>query len=446
MNTGYSFPKDFLWGTATASFQVEGAAWEDGRGASIWDTFCRTPGKVAFGHTGDVATDQYHRYQEDVQLMRELGVGAYRFSVAWPRVFPEGHGTQNPKGFDYYNRLVDALLEKGIQPAVTLFHWDLPQALQDAGGWSARDTALHFEAYARAVFDALGDRVKSWITLNEPWCASLLSHLIGAHAPGLQDEQLAYQAIHHQNLAHGIAMKVFRDGGYDGQIGTTLNLSTPRPATSREEDLLAADRAADRDSRMFLDPLFGRGYPERHLAAVPHVKMPIHSGDMELIATPIDFIGMNYYNERAVAFDPDAPEQFRSVTASYPVTHMEWPITPQGLYRQLHWVHQQTGGIPIYITENGCAQDDQLSADGTRVHDTGRIDYLRSHFQVCAKAIQDGVPLKGYFVWSLIDNFEWAFGYTRRFGIVYCDYTDLRRVPKDSYYYYREVIAGHEPF
>lgn len=445
MNTGFTFPADFLWGAATASFQVEGGVTEDGRGASIWDTFCRTPGKVAFGHTGDIATDQYHRYDEDVSLMRELGLGSYRFSIAWPRVYPQGYGTRNSKGFDYYNRLVDALLERGIEPAVTLYHWDLPQRLQDEGGWPERRTALHFEAYARACFDALGDRVKSWITINEPWCVTLLSHLIGEHAPGLQDQAAAYRAIHHVNLAHGIAVRVFREGGYRGTIGTTLNLSTPRPATAREQDLLAAGRAADRDSRMFLDPLFGRPYPQRHLDALPGITLPIEDGDMELIAGAIDFIGVNYYNERVVRFDPQAPEQFVQVPSYHPVTAMGWPIVPDGLYRQLHWVNDQTGGLPIYITENGCACDDRLSGDGTRVHDPQRIDYLRAHFHACRRALEDGIPLHGYYLWSLIDNFEWAFGYTRRFGIVYCDYTDLRRVAKDSYYFYREVIAGNEP-
>ena len=445
MNSGQSLPADFVWGTATASFQVEGAATEDGRGTSIWDTFCRTPGKVLHGHTGDISTDQYHRYQEDVDLMYELGVSSYRFSIAWPRVFPEGYGRQNPKGFDYYDRLVDALLEKGVEPAVTLYHWDLPQTLQDEGGWPERRTALHFEGYAKAVFDALGDRVRRWITINEPWCVTFLSHLLGNHAPGLTDKTAAYRSIHHVNLAHGIALRVFREGGYEGEIGTTLNLMTPRPATSREEDALAADRAADRDSRMFLDPLFGRGYPERHLAAHPDVSLPIEDGDLDLIAGTIDFIGMNYYNEQAVRFDPEAPEQFIYVPSYHPRTEMDWPIVPDGLYRQLHWVREQTNGTPIYITENGCAYDDRLSPDGTRVHDPDRIDYLRRHFRILAKAIEDGVPVKGYYLWSLIDNFEWAWGYTRRFGIIFCDYTDQRRVPKDSYYYYREVIAGNEP-
>ncbi len=445
MNTGFSFPSDFIWGTATASFQVEGAAREDGRKPSIWDTFCREPGRVAYGHTGDVATDQYHRFQEDVDLMHELGAHSYRFSVAWPRVIPEGSGAINPKGLDYYHRLVDALLEKGIEPAVTLYHWDLPQPLQDAGGWPHRETALHFENYARTVFDGLSDRVGRWITINEPWCVTLLSHLLGRHAPGMQDKSAAYRAIHHVNLAHGIALRVFREGGYSGEIGTTLNLTTPRPATTREEDALAADRAADRDSRMFLDPLLGKGYPERHLAAHPDVELPVENGDMELIAGKIDFLGINYYNEQVVKFDPEAAEQFTSVPSFYPETAMEWPIVPEGLYRQLHWVAAQTNGLPLYVTENGCACDDVMTRDGSRVHDPDRIDYLRKHFRVLARAIEDGVPLKGYYLWSLIDNFEWSFGYTRRFGIIFCDYADQRRVPKDSYYYYREVIAGNEP-
>ncbi len=444
MNAGYSFPSDFVWGTATASFQVEGAVNEDGRGTSIWDTFCRDPGRVAFGHTGDIATDQFHRYEEDADLMRELGVSSYRFSVAWPRIFPDGTGKQNPKGFDYYNRLVDALLERGIKPAVTLYHWDLPQILQDKGGWPNRATAEAFEGYAKAVFDALGDRVKNWITLNEPWCSAFLGYHNGHHAPGVQDPQQAYDATHHLNLAHGLAVRAFRDGGYEGEIGITWNLSTPRPATASENDKLAADRAADQQTRMFLDPVFGRGYPERHLVA-NSVTVPVQQGDLDLISAKIDFVGMNYYSEQAVAYDENAPEQFKSVPTYQAQTEMGWDVVPNGLYRQLHSVAEATDGIPLYITENGCAQDDRLSADGTRVHDPKRIEYLKGHFAACARAIEDGVPLKGYYLWSLIDNFEWAFGYTKRFGIIFCDYTDQRRVPKDSFYFYREVIAGHEP-
>jgi len=346
---------------------------------------------------------------------------------------------------DYYKRLADTLMERGIRPAATLYHWDLPQPLQDDGGWPNRETALRFAEYAAHVYEGLSDRVSMWITLNEPWCSSVLSYLIGEHAPGHQDRKETYRAIHHLLLGHGLALKSFRDGGYSGSIGITLNLSTPRPATRRQEEIDAADRGADLQSRMFLDPLLGKGYPERHLAAYPEVEMPVEQGDMELIAGKNDFLGLNYYTEDAVRHDPDHPEGFASVTQYQPVTEMGWPVTPAGLYRQLHWVNRETKGqLPLYITENGCAMPDELDAAGTRCHDPRRIDYLREHFAACKAAIDEGVPLKGYFLWSFLDNFEWALGYTKRFGIVYTDYVNQRRVPKDSYHFYREVIAGHE--
>ncbi|MFW6368525.1 MAG: GH1 family beta-glucosidase [Spirochaetota bacterium] len=444
MDLSSRFPEGFVWGTATASYQVEGAVNEDGRGVSIWDTFSRTPGKVVHGHTGDIACDQYHRYPEDIDLMRELGTDAYRFSIAWPRVFPQGRGTMNPAGFDYYNRLVDALLEAGIQPVPTLYHWDLPQTLEDAGGWPERDTAYAFEEYAHACFDALGDRVRMWITLNEPLCSSILGYLQGIHAPGIQDMGKAISAIHHLNLAHGLALKAFREGNFRGRIGTTLNTQTPRPATRREEDVQAADRAADLKTRMFLDPVLGKGYPQRFLEAYPDAHVPVKDGDLEIIAGDIDFLGVNYYTESAVAHDPTHPEGFREVSQYQEKTDMGWPITPDGLYRHLNWLHAHTGGLPMYVTENGCAMPDHLNEDGTRVHDKDRIDFLRAYFRACADAIRDGVNLQGYFLWSFIDNFEWAYGYTKRFGLVYCDYTDRRRIPKDSYYFYRDVIAGME--
>lgn len=444
MDLSSRFPEGFLWGTATASYQVEGAVEEDGRGASIWDTFSRTPGKVAHGHTGDIACDQYHRYPEDIALMRELGVGAYRFSIAWPRVFPQGTGTMNPQGFEYYNRLVDALLEAGIQPVPTLYHWDLPQTLEDAGGWPERDTAYAFADYARACFDALGDRVGMWITLNEPFCSSILGYLQGVHAPGYHDMGKATAAVHHLNLAHGLALEAFRKGGYEGRIGTTLNTQTPRPATRREEDIQAADRAADLTTRMFLDPVLGKGYPQRYLDAYPEAHVPVEDGDLEIISGNIDFLGLNYYTEFAVAHDSSHPEGFRHVPQYQKTTEMGWHITPDGLYRHLNWLHAHTGGLPLYVTENGCAMPDRLNEDGTRVHDADRVQFLRAYFGACADAIRDGVNLQGYFLWSFIDNFEWAYGFTKRFGIVYCDYTDRRRVPKDSFYFYRDVIAGME--
>ncbi len=444
MNIRSRFPDNFLWGTATASYQVEGAANEDGRGVSIWDTFSRTPGKVLHGHTGDVACDQYHRFQEDIELMKGLGLEAYRFSIAWPRIFPEGRGKQNPRGFDYYNALVDGLLEAGIKPVPTTYHWDLPQTLQDAGGWPARDTAYAYADYAEACFKALGDRVDMWITLNEPFCSAVLGYLVGRHAPGEQDRGRAIAAIHHLNLGHGLAVQAFRKGGYAGTIGTTLNTQTARPATSSPEDIEAADRAADFPTRMFLDPLIGKGYPRRFLDAYEDAVIPIEDGDLDIISSDLDFLGLNYYHEDCVAHDPDHPEGYRKVAQYQPTTEMDWPITPQGLHRHLTWLHEHTAGMPIYVTENGCAMPDILSADGTRVHDHDRIAFLRSYIEACADAVQEGVNLKGYFLWSFIDNFEWAYGYTKRFGIVYCDYLDGRRIPKDSYYFYRDLIAGME--
>lgn len=439
-----TFPKDFVWGTATASYQVEGAVDEDGRGTSIWDTFCRTPGKVDFGHTGAVSADQYHRYIEDVALMKDLGARAYRFSLAWPRIFPNGDSRRNPKGFDYYNRLIDELLKAGIEPMVTVYHWDLPQALEDAGGWPNRDTAYRYRDYAAVCFEELHDRVSSWITINEPFCAAFLGYLHGIQAPGIRDRKRAYQAAHHLNLAHGLGLETFRNGRYAGRIGPALNLTTPRPATRDPRDIEAADRMADQATRMFLDPLFGRGYPERHVRAYPDIELPVREGDMELISQPVDHIGLNYYNERVAAYDPDSPEKFRDVPQYAPVTDMGWPIVPWGLYRQLKFVHDNYGGPELYVTENGCAMADTLNASGNRCQDAGRIEYLSAHFEACAAAIEAGVRLKGYYLWSFIDNFEWSFGYAKRFGIVYCDYVDQRRIPKDSYYFYRDVIAGHE--
>jgi beta-glucosidase len=439
-----AFPANFIWGTSTASYQVEGAVSEDGRSSSIWDTFSHTPGMVRHGHTGDVACDQYHRYREDVALMRELGASAYRFSLAWPRIQPGGSGRVNRAGIDYYKRLIESLREAGISPVATLYHWDLPQELQDGGGWNNRDTAERFADYAGLCFEELGDVVDQWITLNEPFCTSILGHLYGVHAPGIQDRPTAYRAIHHLHIAHALAVQRFRRESYAAQIGISLNLSTPRPATSRSEDHEAADRAADLQTRMFLDPLLGKGYPQRHLDAYPEVRMPIEQGDMELIAEPIDFLGLNYYTEAAVTADAEHPEGFREVPQHHPQTEMEWYVVPRGLYRHLHWVHEHASSLPLYITENGCALPDELSQDGTACHDPGRIAYLRDHFEACMQAIEDGVPLRGYFLWSFIDNFEWAFGYSKRFGIVYCDYVNNRRVPKDSFFFYRDVIAGYE--
>lgn len=438
-----AFPASFTWGTATASYQVEGAASEEGRGKSIWDTFCAEPGKVVHGHNGHRGSDQFHHYREDVALMHSLGVASYRLSLAWPRVFPEKPGKRNAKGFDYYHRFIDEMLRVGIKPAVTLYHWDLPQYLEDAGGWPVRDTAERFADFAATCYEALGDKVESWITLNEPWCAAFLGYELGVHAPGRRDRPAAYCAAHHLLLGHGLALERFRQGRFRGKIGVTLNLVTPRPATRCEEDALAADRAMDKGTRLFMDPLFGRGYPERHLAAWPEVKMPVEGRDMALIAAPVDFVGVNYYSEGAVAYSAKEPEQFVEVPTWQPKTHMGWDVVPSGLYRHLVKLWKEYEPKSIYVTENGCAYPDELSEDGTRCHDPERVAYLRGHLGACAAAIRDGVPLDGYYLWSFIDNFEWSFGYTRRFGIVYCDYQDGRRVPKDSFYFYRDLVAGY---
>lgn len=437
--------KDFIFGAATASYQVEGAAFEDGRGRSIWDEFCRQPGCVYMNHNGDRACNQYHLYQEDVKLMQELGLNSYRFSIAWPRIYPASMQERNPQGFGYYHKLIDALLEAGIEPAVTLYHWDLPIYLQ--GGWTNRETVFAFARYAETCFKELGGKVKMWMTLNEPWCSSYLGYLYGLHAPGHKDLQETFSAVHHLNLAHGLAVKAFREGGYAGQIGAVCNLCAARPATKRPDDILAADRARDSGSRVFLDPMFGRGYPQRYLESCKgQAMMPIVPGDLELIAQNMDFLGVNYYTEGAYKHDSQHPEGFQEAPQGYETSDMGWPIVPLGLYRLLKWVKENYGGIPLYITENGFAGQDSLSDEGRRCHDGARVRYMKSHFAACKRAMDEGVNLKGFYAWSLLDNFEWAYGYAKRFGLVYCDYQDMRRIPKDSYYYYREVIAGHEPF
>ena len=428
-----------MWGTATSSYQVEGAFDEDGRSPSIWDTFSHLPGKTAHGHTGDIAVDQYHRYVEDVRLMAELGARAYRFSLSWPRIQPGGRGRFNQGGMDYYLRLIEELRKNSIEPVVTLYHWDLPQELQDLGGWPLRDTAYRFSDYAAHCYKHLASVVDFWITLNEPLCSSIFSYFDGNHAPALRDMQAAYSAVHHHNLAHGLAVQAFRQEGCPGEIGVTLNLSKPRPASDREEDIIAADRAADRDSRMFIGPYFGKGYPERHLSAYPGIKLPVKPGDMDIIGLPLDFLGVNYYFEHKAQFDPAAPEGYAIVGTDLEKTDMGWDIVPDGLYRLLSWVNEEYGSIPLYITENGCAVKDELT--NGECLDPARIAYLKEHLAACLRAIGEGIDLRGYFLWSFIDNFEWAQGYTKRFGIVYCDYSTLKRTKKSSFEFYKNVIT-----
>ena len=437
------FDDNFLWGCATASYQVEGAIAEDGRVPSIWDTFTGRQGAIMGGDDGRFAADQYHRYKEDVALMEELGFEAYRFSIAWPRIIVDEGGTVNPKGLQYYINLCKELHDAGIKSVATLYHWDLPQYLEDAGGWANRRTTEAFVHYAKVVFEHLGPHVDMWITLNEPWCSSYLGYREGIHAPGIQDAKKAFDSVHHLNLAHGLAMQEYRKTGCTAPIGTVLNPALPRPATKRKEDQRAAAIARGFDTDIFLKPLFGQGYPEELLKEF-NIVLPVQDGDMDIIGQPLDFIGINYYAEYAVAYDEKSPLHYRNVPVWQRTTNQGWPVVPYGLNRILTYFKEVTGNIDLYITENGCAIDDEL-VDG-RVHDHFRCDYINEHLAACKRAIDEGIHVKGYFAWSLLDNFEWAWGYSRRFGIVYVDYHTQKRYPKDSAYMLRDIIQGYCEF
>lgn len=448
--------RDFLWGSATASFQVEGATREGGRSESVWDTFCRIPGRVHAGDTGDVSTDHYHRYKEDVQLLKDLGVGAYRFSLSWPRILPQGTGEPNAQGIAFYNSLIDELIAAGIKPVVTLYHWDHPQVLEDQGGWQNRQMAQWFLEYAKVCFQAFDDRVAMWSTINEPWSVAELGYRWGMHAPGIRDEQASVSVIHHMNLAHGLAVSEYRAQGRSKPIGIVLNPQMPRPVTQDPDDVLAADIAADRGIRMYLDPLIGKGYPQRWIDQHPDLTIPLEDGDLDIMAETLDYLGVNYYSEGVVGAPRTEQERqhgFRYCLSWHPRTLMDWPVVPEGITRMLHWLHDHTGGIPQYIMENGACYDDSVSIDVVghgaeyhkvqRVHDHQRLHYISRHIAQVLKAREEGVAIKGYFVWSFIDNFEWSHGYSRRFGIVYHDYKTLERIPKDSYYWFRDLLTGY---
>ena len=447
------FPDGFLWGAATAAYQIEGAVDEDGRAPSIWDTFCRTPGKVLNGDTGDIACDHYHRWREDIALMRDLGLRAYRFSVAWPRVIPGGTGAINARGLDFYDRLVDGLLAAGIRPVPTLYHWDLPQPLQDRGGWAERSTVDAFVTYSEAVTRRLGDRVDLWITHNEPWVIAFLGHWRGLHAPGLRDLPTALRVAHHVLLAHGRATAALRAWQGNAQVGLTLDLAPARPASERQEDRDAAQRFDGFRNRWFLDPVFGRGYPADLEQLVSTLRRTLPDVDLDAdlaaIATPLDFLGINYYQPAFVRAAPgvDSPFQGATLTADelrergHQLTAMGWPVVPDGLRELLLRVQRDYAPPALYVTENGAAYDDTVRAG--RVDDPQRIAYYRGHLAACAEAIAQGVPLRGYFAWSLLDNFEWAFGYTKRFGLVYVEYATQRRLPKASAAWYGRTVAAN---
>ncbi|HHW58574.1 MAG TPA: beta-glucosidase [Clostridia bacterium] len=437
------FPKDFTWGVATSSYQIEGAVNEDGRTLSIWDTFSKTEGKTYQGHTGDVACDHYHRYKEDVQIMKEIGVKAYRFSIAWPRIFPE-EGKYNPKGMDFYKRLVDELLKRDIIPVATIYHWDLPQwAYEKNGGWLNRESVKWYVEYASKLFEELGDVIPLWITHNEPWCSSILSYGIGEHAPGHKDWREALIAAHHILLSHGEAVKVFREMNIKGsKIGITLNLTPAYPASEKEEDKLAAQYADGFANRWFLDTIFKGYYPDDMIELYSGVigKFDfIKEGDLENINVPIDFLGVNYYTRSIVKYNEDSMLKAENVPGPGKKTEMGWEISPESLYDLLKRLDREYTKLPMYITENGAAFKDEVTEDG-RVHDDERIEYIKEHLKAAAKFIEEGGNLKGYFVWSLLDNFEWAHGYSKRFGIVYVDYETQKRILKDSAWWYKEVI------
>jgi beta-glucosidase len=444
------FPPGFAWGSATAAYQIEGAVLDDGRGDSIWDTFCSRPGTILNGDTADVACDHYHRYREDVALLGYLGARFYRFSLAWPRLMPSGTGAINEAGLDFYKRLLDELDQHSIEPWITLYHWDLPQALEDRGGWPARDTALRFAEYAAAVHERLRDRVRYWTTLNEPFNSAFTAYASGEHAPGVTDPKAAVAAGHHLLLGHGLAIARMREQDADAQLGITLNFSPYVPVSSSPADRDAARRMDARQNRFFLEPILAGRYSEDNLTELAPFGLTdrIADGDLDAMSAPLDLLGVNYYRRLAVraGVPHSAPTRFvgcddvEIVDTGLPKSTMGWPIDPDGLHELLTRLARDYSPPPMYITENGVSCDDTLAGDG-QVDDQDRIDFLAAHLRAAHRAIADGVDLRGYFVWSLLDNFEWALGYEKRFGIVHVDYDTLERTPKTSAHWFRDVVA-----
>lgn len=447
MSSRVIFPKGFIWGAATSAYQIEGATEEDGRGESIWDRFARSDSRIEDGSTGDVACDHYHRWQEDVALMKRLRLGAYRFSVAWPRVFASGRPPRNPRGLDFYDRLVDELLAQGIAPYATLYHWDLPQKLQDEGGWASRTTAEAFVDYADVVTRRLGDRVKAWITHNEPWCAGLVGYQVGRHAPGLRDWNAALAGSHHLLLSHGWSLPAVRRNSPGAEVGIALNLSPTVPASDSEADEDACRRHDGYMNRWFLDPMFRAQYPRDMWNEYEELgylaKGFVRHGDLAAIATPIDFLGVNYYNRTVARSDriPEAENRPRKVflAPESEWTDMGWEVYPLGLFEILDRVRRDYAPRKIYVTENGASYGEG-PVPGGRVPDPKRVRFVRDHLLAARRSIDAGVPLAGYFLWSLLDNFEWERGYTQRFGITWVDYATQKRIPKDCALWYSGVI------
>ena len=444
MGVTYAFPKGFEWGTATASYQIEGAWNEDGRGESIWDRFSHTPGRIDDRTTGDVACDFYHRYEEDIALLKKLGIQVYRLSIAWPRILPDGVGKVNPDGIAFYRRVLQCLHDNGIKAAVTMYHWDLPQKLQDRGGWANREIVGWFTDYVKVLYQELGDLVDSWITLNEPLCTAFAGYWDGVHAPGYHDYGMALQATHHLMMAHGAAVKAYRETGLTAEIGITLNMNMCYPyRPENPDDATMAAMQQLQGNNLFGDPVMKGSYPKElfdYLASRGVVLPEIHEGDLELCCQPIDFLGLNTYTVSFVKADDSAwPIGGVSVKTGLPQTDAGWEVAPRGMYDLLKWVNQTYSPKKIVITENGSANRDWVDVDG-RVKDPNRIDYLRRYLAEVHHAIEDGVPVKGYYVWCFCDNFEWACGLSVRFGMVYVDYKTQERIPKESAYWFSETI------
>jgi beta-glucosidase len=434
LNPAHDFPPGFVWGVATSSFQIEGAAAEDGKGESIWDRFCRIPGTIADASDGRIACDHYQRWREDLDLIAALGVDAYRFSISWPRVRPGGAGAWNPKGLDFYERLVDGLLERGVKPYVTLNHWDLPAELQDAGGWANRDTVARFVEYALGVHARLGDRVAAFTTHNEPWVIAHLGHETGVFAPGVKNRAVAAQVSHHLLLSHGLALQALRAADCQAQLGIVLNLSPMHPATASAADMAHARLEDGRLLRWYMDPLFKGAYPADVLHFLGADAPRVQPGDLRAIATPMDFLGINYYSRTVVSADAS----WDTARGGLAVTEMGWEIYPDGLTELLLRLHREYKVPPLYVKENGGAFKDEL-VDG-QVHDSDRVAYIASHIAAVGDALAQGVNMAGYMVWSLLDNFEWTSGYAKRFGIVHVDYATQRRTMKDSALWYRAFL------
>jgi beta-glucosidase len=444
------FPENFAWGVASSAYQIEGAWNEDGRGISIWDQFVHAPGNVKDGSTGDVACDHYHRWPEDVAIMKSLGIRWYRFSISWPRILPNGRGRINQKGLDHYSRLIDGLLEAGITPLPTLYHWELPVALQETGGWPERETASAFADLADVASRHIGDRARHWITHNEPWCSSMLGYQVGVHAPGWRNCYAALRSAHHLLLSHALAVQSIRANVPDAKIGIALNFEPAVPASSGPADYHATRRWDGYYFRWFLDPLYGRRYPAdivhhyMHKGHLPNGLDFVDEGDFDIIAEPTDFLGVNYYTHHIARETSDQEYQEQGIFSAptHNQTEMGWDINPEALYNLLNRLYFEYGIPNLFVTENGCSYLDGPDKNG-RVADQLRIAYLSDHLIAVHRAIQNGVPVAGYLQWTLLDNFEWSLGYTQRFGIVYVNFDDQRRILKDSAFWYRDVIAAN---